>query len=203
MAQPVPGPAPDDVADACHRLLVSRMCRCEEPALAELYDTLASRVYGLAMRIVHQPALAEEVVEDTFFQIWREANRFDSSRGKVIAWVLTICRSRALDALRRIDLTVLMEQPEELRAEVESAFIDPASILEQFETGSAVRDALAALPARERQVVALAFFRGMTHQEIADSWSMPLGSVKTLLRRAFGQLREQLAATASGRMEFL
>jgi RNA polymerase sigma factor (sigma-70 family) len=168
-----------------------------------LYDTLASRVYGLAMRIVHQPELAEEVVDDTFFQIWREAKRFDSSRGRVISWVLTICRSRALDALRRADPATLMEQPEVLQAEQESAFIDPASILEQFEQGSAVRDALAALPARERQVVALAFFRGMTHQEIADSWSMPLGSVKTLLRRAFGQLREQLTAPASGRMEFL
>lgn len=175
-----------------HRLLVARLRSRDERALAELYDELSARIYSLALRIVGRPQVAEEVVEDTFFQVWREAARFDASRGRVIAWVLTIGRSRALDALRRADPALAVEDPDDFRAGEVSGHLDPAVLLEQFEHGSRVRQAMERLPVRERQVVAAAFFRGMTHQEIADAWSMPLGSVKTLLHRAFEMLREQL-----------
>lgn len=201
MPEPMSEPSALDPIEVSYRLLVARMCQHDERALAELYDSLTARVYALAVRVVTQPSLAEEVVEDTFFQVWREASRFDSARGRVPTWVLTICRSRALDALRRADRAQSMAQPELLLANEESATMDPAAILEQFEQGSAVQKALAALPSRERQVIALAFFRGMTHQEIADSWSLPLGTVKTLMHRAFNLLREQLATPSGGKME--
>lgn len=172
--------------------LVARMARKDEGALGELYDLTVKRLHAYALRIVRDAGLAEEVTEDCLFQAWREASRFDAARGKVITWLLTICRSRALDALRRADIAELVENPDEFRAQEASLLAEPEQWLDQFETGSAVQAALALLPPKERQAVSLAFFRGMTHQEIADHWQMPLGSVKTLMHRAFNELRRHL-----------
>lgn len=174
--------------------LVARMAHKDEAALGELYDLTVRRLHAFALRIVRDTGLAEEVTEDALFQAWREASRFDAGRGKVITWLLTICRSRALDALRRADIAEAVEDPDEFRAQEASLMAEPEQLIGQFETGSAVQDALLQLPARERQAVSLAFFRGLTHQEIADHWQMPLGSVKTLMHRAFAQLRTHLEA---------
>ena len=84
--------------------LVARMADKDQAALGELYDLTVRRLHAFALRIVRDTGLAEEVTEDALFQAWREANRFDAGRGKVITWLLTICRSRALDALRRADI---------------------------------------------------------------------------------------------------
>jgi len=172
--------------------LVARMAQKDQAALSEMFDMTAKRVYAFALRIVRDAGLAEEVTDDTLFQAWREANRFDASRGKVITWLLTICRSRALDALRRADVADCVEDPDEFRSQEASLMAEPEQLIGQFETNSAVHAALLLLPAKERQAVSLAFFRGLTHQEIAEHWQMPLGSVKTLLHRAFGELRTAL-----------
>ena len=174
--------------------LVARMAEKDESAMSELYDMTVKRLHAFALRIVRDTGLAEEVTEDALFQAWREANRFDSGRGKVITWLLTICRSRALDALRRADIAECVEDPDEFRAQEASLMAEPEQLLAQFQTSSAVQQALLALPPRERQAVSLAFFRGLTHQEIADHWQMPLGTVKTLMHRAFAQLRSSLEA---------
>lgn len=174
--------------------LVARMVKKEESALSELFDMTARRLHSFSLRIVRDEGLAEEVTEDTLFQAWREATRFDAARGKVITWLLTICRSRALDALRRADIADCVEDPDEFRSHEASLMAEPEQLIAQFETGSAVHAALLLLPPKERQCVSLAFFKGLTHQEIADHWNMPLGSVKTLMHRAFAQLRVQLQA---------
>ncbi len=174
--------------------LVARMVKKEESALSELFDMTAKRLHSFSLRIVRDEGLAEEVTEDTLFQAWREATRFDAARGKVITWLLTICRSRALDALRRADIADCVEDPDEFRSHEASLMAEPEQLIAQFETGSAVHAALLLLPSKERQCVSLAFFKGLTHQEIADHWNMPLGSVKTLMHRAFAQLRVQLQA---------
>lgn len=175
--------------------LVERLRRRDERALVELYEALASKAYGLALRVVERPQIAEEVVEDTFFQMWREADRFDPARGRVVAWMATICRSRALDALRKLDQAELTDDTDSLLEHAAAAELPPDRLLDQFEQASAVRRALERLPQRERQAVALSFFKGLSHQEIADQWQMPLGSVKTLLHRAFGLLRAELEPT--------
>ena len=174
--------------------IVSRMANKDESALSELFDMTVKRLHSFALRIVRDEGLAEEVTEDALFQAWREANRFDVSRGKVITWLLTICRSRALDALRRADIAECVEDPDEFRSQEASLMAEPEQLISQLETSSAVHAALLMLPPKERQAVSLAFFRGLTHQEIADHWQMPLGSVKTLMHRAFAQLRTQLEA---------
>jgi len=174
--------------------LVARMAEKDEAALSELFDMTAKRLHAFSLRIVRDVGLAEEVTEDTLFQAWREATRFDAARGKVITWLLTICRSRALDALRRADIADCVEDPDEFRSHEASLMAEPEQLIAQFETGSAVQAALLKLAPKERQCVSLAFFKGLTHQEIADHWQMPLGSVKTLMHRAFAQLRVQLEA---------
>ena len=172
--------------------LVARMANKDEVALGQLYDMTVKRLHAFALRIVRDPGLAEEVTEDALFQAWREANRFDGNRGKVITWLLTICRSRALDALRRVDAAECVEDPDVFRSQEASLIAEPEYLTTQFETGNAVHVALRRLPPNERQAVCLAFFRGLTHQEIADHWQMPLGTVKTLMHRAFAQLRTEL-----------
>lgn len=175
--------------------LVARMASKDEQALSQLFSMTATRLHGFAVRIVRDTGLAEEVTEDTLFQAWREAHRFDVNRGKAITWLLTICRSRALDALRRVDRADCVADADVFRVDAASVMADPELLVAQTQTSAAVRAALLRLPANQRHAVSLSFFRGLTHQEIAEHWQMPLGSVKTLMHRAFAQLRVDLEAT--------
>ena len=175
-------------------LLVARMAAKDETALSQLYDMTVKRLHSFALRIVRDPGLAEEVTEDALFQAWREANRFDVNRGKVITWLMTICRSRALDALRRVGAAECVEDADIYRSHEASLGAEPEQLIHQCEVSNAVQTALMRLPPNERQAISLAFFRGLTHQEIADHWHMPLGTVKTLMHRGFAQLRVALAA---------
>ncbi len=183
------GPPPLAADDSCLQAAVARVVRQDEQALAELYDALAGRVYGLALRIVRQVQTAEEVTEDTFWQVWRQAPRFDPLRGSVAAWVLTIARSRALDALRRCEPTEVLDE-ERLAAIAGDS--DPQDLLQAVQQQHRLHAALGTLDAVPRQLLALAFFRGLSHEEIASQMSMPLGTVKSHIRRALLRLRDLL-----------
>lgn len=177
--------------------LLTRIVDRDERALAQLYDETSSRVYGLALRICRRAAMAEEVVEDAYWQAWRQAPRFDPGRGEVLSWLLAITRSRAIDALRRDERfrhEALDDEAGEPDAGAAPAALD---ILDAMRGERRVHDALATLDPRSRQLVALAFFRGLTHEEIAAQSSIPLGTVKSLIRRALLQLRQVLAAEPS------
>jgi len=142
---------------------------------------------------VRQPDAAEEVVEDAFYQAWREAARYDAGRGNPLAWLLIMVRSRALDWLRRRDDTPTYGDPVEFEANIGADEKGPEEILAAVERSSAVHAALLELSPQARQLVALAFFRGLTHEEIAASCKMPLGTVKTVIHRACAKMREHLA----------
>jgi RNA polymerase sigma factor (sigma-70 family) len=159
----------------------------DEQAFSALYDATASKVYGLALRITGQSALAEDVVSEAFAQAWRQADRYDVSRGKVTTWLLTICRSRALDALRREEVADDIDDHD-----MEDPAIGPDSLLEHTNTSAVLQQALHKLDANQRQLLALAFFRGMSHSELADYTAMPLGTVKTLMRKGLAELRTLL-----------
>ncbi|MFO1319708.1 MAG: sigma-70 family RNA polymerase sigma factor [Burkholderiales bacterium] len=186
-----PGPDRDAWArqDAVLRPMVARMARDDEAALGELYDATVSRVYGLALRITRTPAAAEDVVAEVYHQSWRDARRFDPERGAVVTWLLTICRSRAIDSLRRRDEAECHPDPETLAAIEPSDPSDPPGLLSTYQAHSALHRALAGLSAVQRQMIALAFFRGLSHQEIAEHCGMPLGTVKTHVRKALERLR--------------
>jgi len=194
-ASPCAVPAAAGPDDAPLAALLAAIVRQDEHALAALYRRLSGRVYALALRLTHNAATAEEVTEETFWQVWRQAPRFDAGRGPVEAWVLTMARSRALDALRGLArqpaygaAASIDEQAE--RADAEAA--DPVEWLQATRQVDQLRAALEALDPPRRQLVALAFYRGLSHDEIARHTGLPLGTVKSHLRRALAALRGAL-----------
>lgn len=177
-----------DALEHSYRQLIARIAAAEQGALAEFYDLTVGRVYALAWRITAQRSTAEEVVSDVYLQIWRQAGRYDPARGRVLVWLLTICRSRSLDALRR-----LAPNSESADALPEIAGgEEPLDILLGSERRHAVYAALTKLSAEQRQLLALAFYRGLTHSQLAEHTKMPLGTVKSLLRRAMQILKQEL-----------
>ena len=182
--------SPHDAAlEANLREWIVGVVRRDEAAFTQLYNATVNRAWSVAMRITRQNEAAEEVVEDCYWQVWREAERFDAERGRVLTWVLTICRSRALDYLRRKDIAESVADIESLRSTELADDEDPLDILGATERASAVHRALEQLQPKERQLISLAFFRGLTHQEIADACRMPIGSVKTTMHKAFRQMQ--------------
>jgi RNA polymerase sigma-70 factor (ECF subfamily) len=185
-------------ADAQLARCVAEMAAGNQRALEQLYELTVRRVYTVAVRVMRRAEAAEEVVEDTYWQAWRDASRYDPSRGRVLTWLLTICRSRALDALRRRDIAEASDDVDALRDEEASERSEPSAMIEAMERDSAVRAALASLKPQARQLVSLAFFRGMTQQEIAQASGLPLGTVKATLFRAYQQMRMCLTGHGLG-----
>lgn len=170
---------------------VTEMLAGRQQALADLYDATVGKVYSLALRIVRNPADAEEVVCDTYSQAWSRAASFDPARAHALAWLLMICRSRALDRVRQrvadgrqLDVEFLADVPDEGP--------EPPDLCAMLQEGTRVRDAVAALSPDRQKLVGMAFLKGMSHQEISTATGLPLGTVKSHLRRALAELREAL-----------
>lgn len=172
--------------------LVARIAAGEEQALADLYDLTLGRVYGLALRILGQREAAEDATAEVYLQVWRQAGDYRASRGSVLAWLLTICRARALDARRRRDRAQSHPNPDLLRTEPQGE-APPPDILESVESGRALHAALKGLSSEQRQALGLAFFRDLSQREIADRMGLPLGTVKSHIRRAQLALRAALS----------
>ena len=168
---------------------VEGMRRGSEESLKLLYEATVARLHALAVAILRNPADAEEVVCATYVQAWEGAAQFDRERGTVIAWLTMMCRSRALDLLRRERLRARTNESEKFAFNEDESVDDLVYLTEQ---ASRVHTALRSLTPERRHLITLAFLRDLTHQEIADRLSLPLGTVKSHLRRAFAQLREQL-----------
>lgn len=187
------GPTGADPDAAAIVVLLARIARQDEDALAALYDRLAGRVHGLVRRIVRNAQAAEEITEDVFFQIWRQAGRYDPLRGRPLGWILTIARTRALDSLRRADPALLHPEPEVLTDAPSIAADNPHDLLGAMQESGHLHTAVASLEPLPRQLLALAFFSGFTHEEIAVRCDLPLGTVKSHIRRALLTLRDTLA----------
>jgi RNA polymerase sigma-70 factor (ECF subfamily) len=168
------------------------MIRKDEIALGHFYDATCNWVYGVALRIAQNAALAEEIVSDVYMQSWRDADKYDSERGRVLAWLLVITRSRALDTLRRRDEAFSHPDPHQLVDESLDTINCPQDLLELTQTNRLLQQAIARLSPIQRQVLTLSFFRGMSHSEIATLSGLALGSVKTHVRKAISVLRESL-----------
>ena len=177
--------------------LVARVSRADQKALAELYDITVSRVYGLARGITRNLQCAEDVTEEVYWQVWRQALRFDRRRGPVMAWLLTLARSRSLDHLRRGDEATTHPEPETLIQDSGDARANPSHLLDAAQRDRHLLAALEQLEPLPRQLLVLAYFRGLTHDEIAQQTRMPLGTVKSHIRRALASLRGALSAPAA------
>jgi RNA polymerase sigma factor (sigma-70 family) len=187
-----PLPAEDGPAQAELAALVQRIVYQDEAALAALYRSLCARVHRQALRLIRDAATAEEVVEDVFWQVWRQAPRFDATRGPVIAWVLQMTRSRSLDALRamgRDPLRDALDIDDGHGTEPAAEHADPQAQLGQAQLAAQIELALCALDPLRRQLVSLAFQRGYSQSEIAVEMGLPLGTVKSHLRRALAEMK--------------
>jgi RNA polymerase sigma-70 factor (ECF subfamily) len=186
--------SPSSTAD---RDLVTRAAAGEERAIAGLYDRYGQVLYAVAYRIVGERADAEEVVLDAFAQAWREAPRFEASRGSVAGWLTMITRSRALDLVRarsrrdRITTTAASARPDAPLAMGERR-PDPAAGIDHAERRREVRQALDSLSAPQRQAIELAYYEGLSQSEIAERLEEPLGTIKTRIRLGMQRLREAL-----------
>lgn len=173
---------------------IARVVDNDQSALGMLYESLVGLVYGLALRITRRVPLAEEVVQDTFWQVWRQAPRFDPERGSAKTWVMTIARSRALDALRPIEPNEYKLEPEKLELFEAPDDNIPPDLLAEAQQADRLGTALANLDPVPRHLVTLAFFRGLSHEEIAGHTGLPLGTVKSHIRRALLTLRQILTS---------
>ncbi|MGH9446304.1 MAG: sigma-70 family RNA polymerase sigma factor [Terriglobia bacterium] len=168
--------------------LIRRITNGDESALASLYERYCGIVYSTAYRVLNDAGAAEEVLQDIFHQLWRNAKQYDSTRGGLAGWLLVSARNRAIDRLRRLRPM----DPLPLNDAVAMAGWDLESKAAQAELISKVRSALDALSAPQREALQLAYFEGMTHSEIARRTGEPLGTVKTRLRAAVHTLRQIL-----------
>lgn len=189
-----------DAVDPLDIQLIAAMAQGDERAASTLYDRHGAVMYGLALRMVGESADAEEVVLDAFAQAWRDAARYDTSRASVAGWLTTITRSRALDLIRargrRAKMTDAAGTTLDEPAAMGSGFAAPDVQVQETERSVAVKSALDELPVPQRQAIELAFFEGLTHHEVAERLSEPLGTVKTRIRLGMQKLRDALAGLA-------
>lgn len=187
----VPG-APHIGATETDRLLVS-VATGSQDAFSRLYDAVAGPVYGMACQVLRDPARAEEVAQEVMLEIWQTAPRYRPESGHAMAWIMTIAHHRAVDSVRTAHRSA---ERERVVSQHESTppFDDVAEAVEALGEREQVRSCLKELTVELRQPVLLAYYQGLTHAEIASALSLPLGTVKSRLRRALTRLRHCLGA---------
>ncbi len=177
---------------AADQIAMESIARGDQSGLAELYDRHSRLVYSLALRILRDQGDAEDVVQEVFAQLWRQASRFDVARGNLAAWMVTLARTRALDALRRRNVRPKLAADAEAPDRADET---PGADVQIVWASRAeeIRRALDTLPLLQRIAIELAFFDGLTHSEIAEQLEVPLGTVKTRVRQGLLRLRDCLA----------
>jgi RNA polymerase sigma-70 factor (ECF subfamily) len=168
--------------------LLTRCADGDRSAFRRLYDLQSARLYGAALRITHQSTLAADAVHDALLQVWQNAARFDPARGSGEAWLLGLVRYRALDIARRR----VREAPLEAVPDQEDPDPDPLSRLAAASEASALHRCLQGLEPDRQRLVSLAFVEGLTHSQLAERLSLPLGTVKSWIRRALTSLKRCL-----------
>lgn len=174
------------------RLRDPALQRQSERALRELYDASSSKLYGLAVKVVGKRDWAEDVLQEAFVTIWRSAGDYRASLSPPMAWMGMIVRSRALDFLRRRAserADAALELDEAISETVAGDSPDPIDTAQASEQAWALHECLRKLESRQREVLSLAYLRDMSHSELAEQLRIPLGTVKTWIRRGLDQLR--------------
>lgn len=189
--------------------LLAAVAEGDQAALASLYDRHGGLAYGLAMRIVGEPELGEEVVQEAFLKVWRRAGSFDPDRASVVTWLVTITRNCAIDSLRReksqplarsvplvrtdgSEVAMSGGEPDDPRSDGASLARDPADVVAVHERARRIRAAVDRLPPAQRTAIQLAYFGGLSHSEIAGTLGEPVGTVKTRIFHGMRKLRDLL-----------
>lgn len=190
---PTGAPSPEEGAPAGPPLaeLLQLASRGDQQAFATLYDATSARAYGMALRVVRNPALAEEVVQDAYLDAWRSSARFDPARGSAVGWLLTIVHRKAVDRVRSTEAATARD----------TSYHRQNHVVEHDETSEAahssleaqrVRGAVGTLTDVQREAVELAYFGGYTHTEVATMLDVPVGTAKTRIRDGLIRLRDTM-----------
>jgi len=185
-----------DATQARLAQLLSRSALGDRQAFAQLYEASRAKLFGVSLRIVRERGLAEEVLQDAFVSIWNHAGDYAQARSAPMTWMTAIVRNRSLDVVRRT-----REEPDvddKLAANLMDEGPTAAEDLARREAAHALHECLGELEADQRQSIALAFFHGLSHSELADHLRKPLGTVKTHVRRGLLKLRDCLARHGAG-----
>lgn len=167
--------------------LLSRIAARDQAAFAEFYDRHAGRVLGLLRPVVRDDSLADDALQETFWQVWQTAARYDASRASALGWLAMLARSRGLDIARKRTTLSRVD-------DVDVALADTNEDVAERESAQVIKHAMAELPADQRSLIYLAFFCGLTQEQISRQTAMALGTVKTRIRRGIHRLREDLAS---------
>ncbi len=174
------------------RRLLERVIGGDSAALRTIYDRCSGRVFGISLRILGTRPDAEEVLQETFLEVWKRAREYDPNRGSVEGWVVTIARSRSIDRLRSRGAAAQLSEADP-RNSMSSAALAPLEAAERRQNSERVAAALKTLPPEQRHVLELAYFEGLSQSEIASRLGDPLGTVKTRVRLGMEKLAGLLA----------
>ena len=186
----------DDRVASPDAALVHRLLQNDVGSFEQLYDRHSRLVYSVVLRILQQAGTAEEVVQDVFLQLWRNASQYDIARGPFVPWLLTLARNRALDTLRL--KSERQRRVEDQKDELPSVVVLPQyeKVIDEKRRAEQVRSLISALQPRQKQAIELAYFQGLSHTEIAEELQEPLGTVKSWIRNGLIRLKEGLEATS-------
>jgi RNA polymerase sigma-70 factor, ECF subfamily len=187
----------DDVRTLADEELMELVQDGEVRAFETIFDRHASAAFSLAYRMCGRPAMAEDIVQESFVSLWRSSAAYDAARGSVRTWVLSVVRNRAIDAFRREAAKATSDLDEQRVAErLPSPELTDREV-ERRDDARQVRDALKGLPADQRQVIELAFFGGFSHSQIAEMLKLPAGTVKGRMRLGLSKMRFALGDTTT------
>jgi RNA polymerase sigma factor (sigma-70 family) len=178
------------------RLCLEAIARKDREAFRRLYEAAAPKLFGFALRILSRREFAEEVLQESFINIWNSAGGYQASLAAPMTWMATIVRNKAFDMLRRADHTVERdadsvphESMQRLIDSLESSAPTPGESLQFSEDAAALASCLQRLEARHREAIVMAFYRDLSHNEVAEQMKLPVGTVKTWIRRGLESLR--------------
>ena len=175
--------------------LLARTALADQRAFADLYRQTSSHLYGVALRILREPAAADEVLQEAFVSVWHHATGYTAAKSQPQTWLTSIVRNRCLDRLRRRDLdTVTLTRDNDEETEIDLPADEPSAVdlLIAGAEAQSVRDCVQTLEGGQKQAIALAFFQGLTHAELARQLGQPLGTVKSWVRRGLDRLKQCL-----------
>jgi RNA polymerase sigma-70 factor (ECF subfamily) len=176
--------------------LAARLKRRDPQALADLYDRYARLAYSLILRIVRDSGVAEDLTQETFLRVWNRAHAFDSERGALGAWLLAVARNRAIDYRRSAGGRAALNTHEMTETESPVLFANLERDLVSADEARRIREALSKLGPNQRAVIELAYFEGLSQTEMAEKMAQPLGTIKTWVRAALKNLRDELGMAA-------
>jgi len=179
------------------REMMARIGQRDQNAFSTLYDRLSGPLYSLAMKMLGDPAEAQDALQDVFLQIWSRAGTYDPEQSSVFSWAVLLTRSRVIDRLRargrRLRIVAGSTEDEEHSGTTDASIVESAAdTAEKSDEAARVRYVLTNLPSEQREAIEMAFFEHLTHHEIAARLGQPLGTIKARIRRGLLKLRQQL-----------